>query len=103
MLVYTILLSCIAVFFYKEGKSMKQMNSRFLLDFNKDPSVAELAANQLFLIAFCSAISAGFMFLAFIYRQIATTSNAKVLIALSFLIYGAGFMMGMYRCYKLKK
>lgn len=103
MLVYTILLSCIAIFFYKEGTSLKQRNPKFLLDFNKDAAVAELAAKQLYLISFCSAMSAAFMLIAFIYRQTADTSNPKLLIALSFLIYGGGFMIGMYRCYKLKK
>ncbi|MDD4843636.1 MAG: hypothetical protein PHU31_04815 [Anaerotignum sp.] len=103
MLLYTILLACIAIFFYREGKLLVKMSSRLLPDFNKEPSVAKNAAHQLFLISICAAISAAIMLFSFIYRQITHTASPNLGIALSFLVYGFGIILGMYRCYKLKK
>ncbi|WP_313526259.1 hypothetical protein [Anaerotignum sp.] len=103
MLFYTILLACISIFFFKEARNISQLNSQLLSAFNSSPSVAKVAAKQIFLISYSSAISAILMLLAFAYKTITNAANPKFLIALSFLIYGVGFMVGMYHCYKLKK
>lgn len=103
MLLYSILLCCIAIFFFKEAKSISQMQSRLLPDFNKHPFVAKTAAKQIRLISYSSAISATLMLLAFVYNLFTNAATPKLLIALSFLAYGGGFMVGMYHCYKLKK
>lgn len=103
MLLYAIFLSCIAIFFFKEGKALKSMSSRLLPDFMKEPLVAQTAAKHIFLISYCSALSAAIMFFTLVYRELTNTHPPRFLIAMSFLIYGLGFMIGMYRCYKLKK
>lgn len=103
MLLYTIFLSCISIFFYIEGKSVKQGTSRYLSDFNANSTVAQAAAKELFLIALSSAISAILMLFSFFYGKLMHTLAPPIILALSFLIYGGGFIIGMYRCYKLKK
>lgn len=103
MILYTILLTCISIFFYKEGKLVRQMNSRLLPDFNKEPTIAQKAARQLLLISICAGISGALMLISLIYQKLIHTPNPKFGIALSFLVYGYGIILGMYRCYQLKK
>lgn len=103
MLLYIILLACISIFFYRERNLVRQMNSKLLPDFNKEPSIAQMAAKQLFFISICAAASALLMLFSLLYRQITHTSAPKLGIALSFLVYGFGIILGMYRCYILKK
>ncbi|WP_304509251.1 hypothetical protein [Anaerotignum sp.] len=103
MLLYTVLLTCISVFFYREKILVGQMNSRLLSDFNKEPSMAQKAAKQLIFISICAAISAMLMLFSLLYRQITHLAAPKFGIALSFLVYGFGITLGMYRCYMLKK
>ncbi len=103
MLFYTILLVCISIFFCREGCLVKQMSSKLLPDFNEDPSAAQYAAKQIFLISVCSAISGGLMLLCWLYQILAQKNSPKLLIACSIFIYAGGFMLGMYRCYRLKE
>ncbi|KXL51853.1 hypothetical protein CLNEO_27090 [Anaerotignum neopropionicum] len=103
MLLYTILLACISIFFFREGMLLVQMKSRLLPDFNKEPSLAKNAGRQLFFISICAALSAVIMLFSLIYRQITHTPSPKIGLALAFLVYGFGIIIGMYRCYKLKK
>lgn len=104
MSLYCVVLSCVTIFFYKEGKSMKQMHSRLLSDFNDDPNTASLAAKQLFFISACSMISTIFMLFALLSKKKSNTSIIPILFAaLSFLIYSFGFIWGTWHCYKLKQ
>lgn len=103
MSLYCVVLSCVAIFFYKEGKSMKQMHSRFLSDFNDDPNTAILAAKQLFFISTCSILSSIFMLFSLLSKKIPHTSIPILFAALSFLIYSFGFIWGTWHCYKLKQ
>ena len=103
MLLYTILLICISIFFYRESLLLKEMDSKFLSDFNQDTTTAHYAAKQLFLISTCSLISGVLMGFCWLYQTLSQQNSSKVLLACSILIYTGGFILGMYRCYRLKE
>ncbi len=102
MLIYTVVLFLISMFFYSETRQTRKMSSRLLPDFNVDASTATLAAKHFFLITICSAISSLLMFGCWIYQKITNLSCPKPFLAFSMLIYAGGFMLGLYRCYQLK-
>ena len=103
MLLYAILLTCISIFFYREYLLLKKLDSKLLSDFNQDTATAHYAAKQLFLISICSVSSGILMGFCWLYQTLSQQNSPKVLLACSILIYTGGFILGMYRCYRLKE
>jgi len=102
MLFYTVVLFLISIFFYSETQQTRKMASRLLPEFNADASTAALAAKHFFTISACSATSGILVLGCWFYQKITHLTCPKPFLAFSMLIYAGGFMLGLYRCYKLK-
>lgn len=100
MIIYILLMIIIAIFFYKEGKKVTQMDSVLLKDFCEDTTRAQHCARQLFLVAKCGLLSACLMALALAYGLLMDQDMPKLPVALSFLVYTFGFSVAIWRFYK---
>lgn len=103
MLIYSVVLAGVALFFWWESRLVLQLHSGLLASLRLSPQEAHSAAKYLKIIASSSCVSALLMLFCFLYTKITGAPLPILPAALSFLIYGIGFMYGMYRCYQLKR
>ncbi len=96
MLVYIILMTAIAVFFYKESKKLVEGRSNLLKEFCKDPLSTKTVLSMLRIICLSASASAVIMLIPFLVSKFTGTMLSPVA-ALSILCYTIGFITAMLK------
>lgn len=96
MLLYTILMTVIAVSLYRESKKLAEGRSALLQDFCKDPLTTKTILSLLRKVCLTAAASAVVMLLCLILTQM-TETICKPLAVLSILLYTIGFIGAMFK------
>ena len=96
MLIYIVLMTAIAVFFYKESKKLLAGRSSLLKEFCKDPASTKAILSMLRIICLSAAASAVIMLIPF-FISLFTGAMPTPLAALSILCYTAGFIAAMLK------
>ena len=100
MLIYSILMLALAVFFYREGQKLLADSSRLLQELCKDPYSKKITLSSLRILCLSSAVSAFFMLITLVLSRI-TDKFFTPLAVLSILCYSVGVILAMRRLKKM--
>ena len=102
MIFYMILMLVVAVFFFREGKKIKEQRSELLKEYCTEPALARDTAKLMVFLGGFSLLSGLLMLFCFVYGKM-TGDLPRWMAAVSIFVYGAGFVTGMLKLNKIQK
>ena len=96
MLIYILIMTAIAILFYREGQKLVADNSTLLQEFSKDPIRKKGVLRLLRRLCLTAAASALLMLICYFVSRLHGTLH-RPLAALSILLYTAGFLYAAFQ------